>query len=410
MSASLSRENIAELMPDNNDNLRAPVDPYIYEAIQANQIRLCRFVQDGAILSAVLESFPTVLDLSPTVPKYIALSYTWKTDQQDSNDSWPLQIEDQQFFVLGSLKPFVQALRAKGTLLDGTWWWIDSICIDQKNHKEKSQQVPRMTQIYRDAHEVIVWLGPQSDDSDRALDFIGFLNRLDKVKFGKKTLRKKLHQDRHLKDWIAYENFFLRRWWTRIWTLQEFVIPSIVSFWCGSKQNTRRSLFSAIIVAYRCKIFENRLSVALHHAFHRRRAWLLYESVRESKNFITLPLTTLAAYFCSNEASDDRDRIYGLAGLCTEDHHLEINYAWTVEEVYLRFAKSFITTHRSLDIIPFASLFVASPDSSLPSWVPDWRTTVKPFVVPLMVSQSSSDYVGNLRPYRYFKSRKKTTS
>jgi hypothetical protein len=139
MSASLSRENIAELRPDNNDNLRAPVNPYTYKAIQANQIRLCRFVQDGEILSAVLEALPTVPELSPTVPKYIALSYTWEPYQQDSKDSWPLQIENQQLLVLGSLKSFVEALRAKGTLLDGTWWWIDSICIDQKNDEEKSQ-------------------------------------------------------------------------------------------------------------------------------------------------------------------------------------------------------------------------------------------------------------------------------
>lgn len=107
----------------------------------------------------------------------------------------------------------------------------------------------------------------------------------------------------------------------------------------------------------------------------------------------TLSLLALATYFCNNEATDDRDRLYGLTGLCTENHALDIAYPQSVVEVYLRFAKSFITQYKSLDIVIFASLFDAAPGSSLPSWVPGWRSRRQPLIIPLMASQSSSEFV-----------------
>ncbi|KAF1970884.1 HET-domain-containing protein [Bimuria novae-zelandiae CBS 107.79] len=374
-----------------------PAHFYIYEKLQPEQLRLCRFIRNGANLSAVLETFS-----ADESPPYCALSYTWSSDHPGANDSWPLHIGEKRLPVLGSLKAFVQALRATGVLLNGTWWWIDSICINQADMQERSQQVEHMRQIYSDAHKVIVWLGPPSDDSDHALDFIHFLNGVDAARLNRETLRGILLQKKHRESWTALKHFFLRRWWSRIWTIQEFVIPSDVSFWCGPRKLARDSVFTALIMADRCGAPDFTDSPAFIHAWHRRRAWLLYKPICEPGHTSGLSLAALAAYFANNEATDDRDRLYGLYGLGTENHGLEISYALTVDEVYLRFAQSFITRHKSLDIIGFASLFVASPGSSLPSWAPDWRTKVKPFVVPLMTSQTATQYLGNLRPSTLF--------
>ncbi|KAK5740833.1 hypothetical protein LTR17_004423 [Elasticomyces elasticus] len=376
-------------------------DPYSYEAIQTEQLRLCRFTEDGEILSAVLEPYPAV---DAPHPPYIALSYTWGVQTPGVDDSWTLRIGRRHLAVRASLQSFVQALRAKGELIDGTWWWIDSICINQTNLQERGNHVRRMKTIYQNAEKVIVWLGPESHDSDCALDFIHFLNGADVFKFTNEdlrgTLRTILLQTQYQIKWAALKNFFLRRWWTRIWTVQESVIPSEVSFWCGPRRLTRDDIFDALNTADRCKAPDFKDTIAFHHAWGRRRAWLLYDSVRGFEDRLNLSLVALAAYFCSNEATDDRDRVYGLFGLSSNNHGLEVSYSWSVDEVYLRFAQSFITQHKSLDIISFASLFVATPGSSLPSWVPDWRARIQPFVVPLMASQSSTDYVGNLRPPR----------
>ena len=56
-------------------------------------------------------------------------------------------------------------------MCDGRWW-IDYLCINQADLVERAEQVRLMQQVYDRAHEVIVWLGDQSSDSDRAFNFI----------------------------------------------------------------------------------------------------------------------------------------------------------------------------------------------------------------------------------------------
>jgi hypothetical protein len=257
-----------------------------------------------------------------------------------------------------------------------------------------------MKHNYQNAHKVIVWLGEQSDDSICALNFIDFLNEMNEANHSNEDLTLILLRDQYRKMWVALNKFFLRKWWTRIWTIQEFVIPSDVTFWCGLRHLSRDTIVSALIIADRCNAPGFKDKTAFHHAWNRRRAWLLYKFAQKPGKDLSLPLLALAAYFCSNEATDDRDRLYGLTGLSIENHGLDFNYPWGVDEAYLRFAQSFIAQHKSLDIMSFASLFIATPGSSLPSWVPDWRTRIQPLVVPLRASQSSSNFVGNLRPPR----------
>lgn len=42
-------------------------------------------------------------------------------------------------------------------------YWIDAICIDQSNVKEKNIQVPKMKQLYSTATKVVIWLGDPTD-------------------------------------------------------------------------------------------------------------------------------------------------------------------------------------------------------------------------------------------------------
>ena len=47
--------------------------------------------------------------------------------------------------------------------------WIDAICIDQSNVAERGEQIKRMASIFSLAQRVIVWLGPERDNSRIAL-------------------------------------------------------------------------------------------------------------------------------------------------------------------------------------------------------------------------------------------------
>jgi hypothetical protein len=56
--------------------------------------------------------------------------------------------------------------------------WIDAICIDQEDEKDKSHQVAMMADIYSKADRVIVWLGESTPESDYALDWCQHVSRM----------------------------------------------------------------------------------------------------------------------------------------------------------------------------------------------------------------------------------------
>jgi hypothetical protein len=48
--------------------------------------------------------------------------------------------------------------------------WVDAICIDQANEKEKQDQLRLMAEIYAKARRVVVWLGEAENASHHALE------------------------------------------------------------------------------------------------------------------------------------------------------------------------------------------------------------------------------------------------
>ncbi|KAI8656255.1 HET domain-containing protein [Fusarium sp. Ph1] len=59
-----------------------------------------------------------------------------------------------------------------GGSLDIMTIWVDSICIDQQDVKEKESQLRLMADIYSLARQVYVWLGEGSPESDAAIEYL----------------------------------------------------------------------------------------------------------------------------------------------------------------------------------------------------------------------------------------------
>lgn len=369
---------------------------YSYDLIQPTQLRLLRFSQDEHPPSAVLETF----SIKAPLPRYRALSYAWTSEKPALAKSCAIQIRKQQLLILNSLQPFIQALRSKGTLLDGSWWWVDSICIDGANIEERAQQVQLMQHIYRQADQVIIWLGEESSESNPAIDFIKFLDKITRQKHSVEEIRTMLQKDRYHPHWIALKNFLSRKWWSRIWTVQEFVLPARASFWCGTHTVGRAAVCRSLSVADKCPSIRIKETLGFRHGFIRRRAWNLYKAGKKPGVDTNRSLLALAAYFGCMNATNDRDRLYGLMALSTDGSLLDVDYSLSSPEVYLRFTQAFIASRKSLDIICFASIYDEPSGSLRPSWVTEWRKRDAFLVIPLMVSQSSNTHIGNLRTHR----------
>lgn len=54
---------------------------------------------------------------------------------------------------------------------DGFLLWIDAVCINQSDIIEKSWQVAQMADVYSRAKHTLIFLGPQSEHSDEAVEF-----------------------------------------------------------------------------------------------------------------------------------------------------------------------------------------------------------------------------------------------
>src|SRR5690242_377084 len=386
--------------------------PYIYDPIEANQLRLLRFLPDEDRTSIVLETY----SVDDTIPPYRSLSYAWASTHTGMHKSWAIHIGDSEILALDSLLSFVRALRLKNKLCE-SYWWIDSWCIDQTNLIERAQQVRLMQKIYHHAEEVVVWLGEESDDSDLAMDFIKLHEKIKREASSVEQIRTSfdLQTGKYSKHWNAFTDVLCRKWWSRVWTIQEFVIPLNMMFWCGLEEVSKAAMCSSLSIADKCTSVGIKETLAFRYGFNRRRVWDLYEAEMKHGLKSTRSLLSLAAYFCFMDVTDDRDRLYGMMAMSTDGSSLlDVSYSLTCEDVYMRFARAFIAQYKSLDIICFASVYPAPPKSTLPSWVPDWHWKNAFHVTPLMVSQSHNNHIGNLRapvfvgdgPYVYYSASK----
>jgi hypothetical protein len=173
-----------------------------WSRIKSDEIRLLRgrVTRDGT-LQGDLETFSLA---SPNLPPFRAISYTWGLPSYKES----IDLEGKQTLVLDSLSPFLHiAFKER----PDEWWWIDSICIDQKNNHEKACQIPLMGRIFHIAERVDVWLGEKSADSDTAMAFLEFLG-LDFYSYELNPQSVASRSGYYSGHWSATESLFRRAW------------------------------------------------------------------------------------------------------------------------------------------------------------------------------------------------------
>ncbi|KAF2180009.1 hypothetical protein K469DRAFT_593567, partial [Zopfia rhizophila CBS 207.26] len=87
----------------------------------------------------------------------------------------------------------------------------ETVCIDQQNVKERSEQVRRMADIYQCAANVIVWLGESSMESRAAMRTISSMLT---PRFFSKIISY---------DWSVVYALLQNEYFSRRWVVQEIV-------------------------------------------------------------------------------------------------------------------------------------------------------------------------------------------
>ena len=141
-----------------------------------------------------------------------ALSYSWDSPEL----SRPIECDGQRFFVTRSCESAMRHLRHQD--IECTLW-IDVICIDQSNDDEKSVQVGLMGDVYRLATNVFIWLGEDEDPDGGGLADLKAL--FDAQRDG---IDLEIGRDDNTKRFETLNKMMKHKWWTRMWTFQEFIV------------------------------------------------------------------------------------------------------------------------------------------------------------------------------------------
>lgn len=184
-------------------------------------------------------------------PPYHALSYTWGPAwaEEGSNTTQSQKWSPYNFGPRQKDVPvnMVRAIHMLCPLDLSTYYWIDAVCINQHSNRERSHQVGNMHNIFKYAEAVDVWLGWGHEIVDKLHatmrdtavnltlngndSFSGRHRERPHRRSPKMLDGKKLLGD---DGWIALVHLFSRRWFHRLWTLQEFALATKVNIWCGT--------------------------------------------------------------------------------------------------------------------------------------------------------------------------------
>ena len=351
--------------------------PYTYTALADGEIRLVALMPGpySATVEVLLDHY--VLG-SADIPEYEALSYTWG----DTSIVHPISCNGGRLCVAENLWNALRRLRneEKPRLL-----WIDRICINQDDVRERGQQVSMMGLIFSSASLVLVWLGEDdTGDAEAAVDYLNML--LD-------TYLEDDSLENHSQEWkrrveerteyeigrLAVTNLLAATWFRRVWVFQEALCAKALRFLRGTYLVPSVLLLTAPV--YQTKYVVSRtdelpfkdvdsiVNILVAKAEYNK--FLKGEKCETS----SLSMLRLIVSTQSMDATDPRDKIYALLHLATDNDALKIQprYDQTFEECYAHVTRRILSTDSKLLCLSM-SFPTEAHRHALPTWAPDFRS------------------------------------
>lgn len=135
-----------------------------YHPLEGNQFRIVALqanAQDEPLNAKLWIKDLNDLNKDGGVP-YNAVSYSWSADPTQETllvDGWPVM-------VYGGIHRFLTTFRNNDLQVPPDNWtpfFIDQICINQADLKDKAHLIPLMRAIYETCHTAFIWLTPSND-------------------------------------------------------------------------------------------------------------------------------------------------------------------------------------------------------------------------------------------------------
>jgi hypothetical protein len=160
------------------------------------------------------------------VLSYEALSYVWGEERK--RDS--INLDGICFPVTHNLAEALTSLRLPN---HDRMLWVDAICINQYDEKEKELQVKSMHTIYKLAKRVVAWLGTPDDASKKAFSAMNMVQNGDVTPISTVVSFQIDNEDIH-DEYDPFRKLMDRPYWSRAWIVQEMMSARSLVIQCGS--------------------------------------------------------------------------------------------------------------------------------------------------------------------------------
>ncbi|KAE8142309.1 heterokaryon incompatibility protein-domain-containing protein [Aspergillus pseudotamarii] len=300
------------------------MNSFIYEPLDLGGptfrlVRLCH--GDGPDIDC--ELFQAWLYPEQSAISYEALSYTWgSTDIVES-----VRMNGKTLGITLNLYLILQHLRCRD---EDRILWVDGICIDQGNDKERGHQVRHMGDIYKQAERVIFWLGQPTYETNVILDS---LRQLQKESTRHPCRTWELSDPRWVELWSTVqpglmdrypdlqsrqrqglEDLLNRPWFRRVWILQEVANARAGIVCCGQKSVSAHIFPLAPLFIHIIPHAQTQAVLDIMPGPSRAGTW--WNMNRD--------LYTILRKFRASEARLPCDMVFALLGLSSDAHDTEM--------------------------------------------------------------------------------------
>ena len=360
------------------------INTYEYETFRKDgEIRVLRLLAGAKRQPLECQLISVPLEGNPIT--YEALSYVWGSPEQVH----AITCEGKSIPITKSLHTTLLHLRCLESTRD---LWVDQISINQQDITERGKQVRMMAEIYQHAEQVIIWLGEESVQVDKAFKLV---TRMTPI-LAKHGLQAPISPEKleelglpphGSKEFDALGAVLKLPWFTRAWVVQEVGMSTSAVIRCGSisipwsdfalavsRLQSGASWQMGALYTYSGSPAERMGQI---------RSWSLWRHHNNTK----ADIFKIFSYIKNCEATDPRDKLFAFTNLA----NLKItpDYSLTASFVYIHFACDFVrralrsdkstwshqeqrkTPHRVISGL-LCNAGKLSQHLDLPSWVPDW--------------------------------------
>ncbi len=349
--------------------------PYQYSALDedASEIRLMTLLP-GKLQDDIIITLETVTLIRDHVPHYEALSYVWGSPKHSRKifiES--LEVEPKKPFrslslvdnkgkrrllaaTLSVTQNLAEALRCLRYKDRPRVLWIDAICVNQQDVAERGHQVKRMAALYSLANQVIVWLGPERQNSTSALRTIEEYGSRIRVDWGSNIMYSAstgelLPATNRIctpdTPWQSIRDLLGRPWFERLWIWQEVRLAKRAYIFCGDEGVPWESFRNGIAYLHGYTEIEELIGL-IERGYH------IADYAAESSDELEFVLDQTRSASCS----DLRDKVFAVLSLASEydTWDLYADYSKPTEAVYQDVVLHYTLELKSLAILSHCEL------------------------------------------------------